>query len=35
MGKMEANVYMATILPGYYAQSLGALTELRRRLGRD
>jgi len=35
MGKMEANVYMATILPGYYAQSLSALTELRRRLGCD
>jgi len=35
MGDMEANVYMATILPGYYAQSLSALTELRRRLGRD
>jgi len=26
---------MATILPGYYVQSLGALTELRRSLGRD
>jgi len=35
MGEMEANVYMATILPGYYVQSLGALTELRRSLGRD
>jgi len=35
LGEMEANVYMATILPGYYVQSLGALTELRRSLGRD
>jgi ribosomal protein RSM22 (predicted rRNA methylase) len=35
MSDMESNVHLATILPGYYAQSLGALTELRRRLGRD
>ncbi|KAI5779068.1 37S ribosomal protein-like protein Rsm22 [Geopyxis carbonaria] len=33
MSQMEANVFLATLLPGYYAQSLGALTELRRRLG--
>jgi ribosomal protein RSM22 (predicted rRNA methylase) len=35
MSDMESNVHLATILPGYYAQSLSALTELRRRLGRD
>ncbi|KAI5844728.1 37S ribosomal protein-like protein Rsm22 [Tricharina praecox] len=35
MSEMDANVHMATILPGYYAQSLSTLTELRRRLGRD
>lgn len=35
MSDMEGNVFMAMILPGYYAQSLSTLTELRRRLGRD
>ncbi|KAA8912910.1 mitochondrial small ribosomal subunit Rsm22-domain-containing protein [Sphaerosporella brunnea] len=35
MSDMESNVFLATVLPGYYAQSLSALKELRRRLGRD
>jgi ribosomal protein RSM22 (predicted rRNA methylase) len=35
MSDMEANVFLATALPGYYAQTLGALTELRRRMGGD
>lgn len=35
MSDLESNVHLATILPGYYAQSLSALTELRRRLGGD
>jgi len=35
MSDMESNVLLATVLPGYYAQTLSALTELRRRLGGD
>lgn len=35
MSDLESNVHLATVLPGYYAQSLSALTELRRRLGGD
>lgn len=35
MTDMEANVHLATVLPGYYAQTLSILTELRRRLGGD
>ncbi|KAI5788558.1 mitochondrial small ribosomal subunit Rsm22-domain-containing protein [Pyronema domesticum] len=35
MSDMEANVHIAAILPGYYAQTLSALSELRKRLGSD
>jgi len=35
MSDMEANVHFATVMPGLHAQALSALTELRRRLGRD
>ncbi|KAF8538905.1 mitochondrial small ribosomal subunit Rsm22-domain-containing protein, partial [Trichophaea hybrida] len=35
MSDMESNVHLAMVLPGYYAQTLSALTELRRRLGGD
>ncbi|KAH0607386.1 uncharacterized protein H6S33_002420 [Morchella sextelata] len=35
MSDIEAEVWLATVLPGYYSQSLSALTELRRRLGGD
>ncbi|KAI5846243.1 37S ribosomal protein-like protein Rsm22 [Morchella snyderi] len=35
MSDIEAGLWLATVLPGYYAQSLSALTELRRRLGGD
>ena len=35
MTDMEANVHFATVMPGLHAQALSALTELRRRLGRD
>ncbi|KAI5812133.1 mitochondrial small ribosomal subunit Rsm22-domain-containing protein [Pyronema omphalodes] len=35
MTDMEANVHIAAILPGYYAQTLSALSELRKRLGSD
>lgn len=33
MKDMDANVFVGAVLPGYYAQSMSALTELRRRLG--
>ncbi|KAL7267906.1 37S ribosomal protein S22 [Rhizina undulata] len=33
MTDMDSNVFLATIMPGYYAQALSALTELRKRLG--
>ncbi|KAF8419702.1 mitochondrial small ribosomal subunit Rsm22-domain-containing protein [Tirmania nivea] len=35
MTDMQANVHFATVMPGLHAQALSALTELRRRLGRD
>ncbi|RPB08755.1 hypothetical protein P167DRAFT_473450, partial [Morchella conica CCBAS932] len=35
MSDIEAEVWLATVLPGYYSQSLSAMTELRRRLGGD
>lgn len=35
MSDIEAELWLATVLPGYYSQSLSALTELRRRLGGD
>ncbi|KAL8700954.1 MAG: hypothetical protein Q9201_005170 [Fulgogasparrea decipioides] len=33
MGEMEANAYLAAIMPGAYATVLGCLTEVRKRLG--
>lgn len=35
MTDMEANVHFATVMPGLHALALSALSELRRRLGRD
>lgn len=35
MGNIASEVWLATVLPGYYSQALSALTELRRRLGGD
>lgn len=35
MSDISSQVFIATLLPGYYAQALSALTELRRRLGGD
>jgi len=32
---MDANVFLAAVMPGLYAQCLSSLTELRRRLGGD
>ncbi|KAL8678237.1 MAG: hypothetical protein Q9186_005384 [Xanthomendoza sp. 1 TL-2023] len=33
MGEMEANAYLAAIMPGAYATTLSCLTEVRKRLG--
>lgn len=35
MSDISSAVFMAAVMPGYYAQALSALTELRRRLGGD
>lgn len=35
MSDISSEVFLAAIMPGYYAQALSALTELRRRLGGD
>lgn len=35
MNDIASEVFLATVMPGYYAQTLSALTELRRRLGGD
>ncbi len=35
MGEMEANAYMAAIMPGAYASVLSALVEVRKRLGTE
>ncbi|KAL0631913.1 37S ribosomal protein S22 [Maublancomyces gigas] len=35
MSDISSEVFLATVVPGYYSQALGALTELRRRLGGD
>lgn len=35
MSDISSEVFLATVVPGYYAQALSALTELRRRLGGD
>lgn len=35
MSDISSEVFLATVVPGYYSQALSALTELRRRLGGD
>ncbi|KAI4210239.1 MAG: hypothetical protein LQ351_006917 [Letrouitia transgressa] len=35
MGEMEANTYLAAIMPGAYAAIMGTLVEVRKRLGSD
>ncbi|KAL9041304.1 MAG: hypothetical protein Q9214_004156 [Letrouitia sp. 1 TL-2023] len=35
MGEMEANAYLAAIMPGAYAAIMGTLVEVRKRLGSD
>lgn len=35
MSDISSEVFLAAVMPGYYAQALSALTELRRRLGGD
>lgn len=35
MSDTESNVHIAAVLPGMYAQTLGALTEMRKRLGAE
>lgn len=35
MSDISSEVFLATVMPGYYAQALSALTEVRRRLGSD
>lgn len=35
MSEMESSAFITAVLPGYYAQSLSVLTEIRRRLGRE
>ena len=35
MSSIEADVYLASIMPGYYASSMSVLVEIRKRLGPD